>query len=315
MIQAQTTSKMDFGVLQRLKILCISETGWHDTTTLLADINNAGGKDINQYDIPWPPLGDLHAQNAAGSCALVEAEAMDGTVHRFLFDIGWGPEWMDRRLAEEGVDTLLERRQIEFLAISHEHFDHFWGIGSAIRHCPEIPVYVPQGFHPQGFELLRRVGHTGPVKTVAPDAPAVPFPGLAVVNFPMETLGRVNGENVLYARLAGKGLAMMTGCGHAGVLKLLDYARNSLEDGAHLYAVYGGLHISPFGEWDEKHEAVVQALGNYGIKRVGCNHCTGEKAVQRMIELGLPVVRGSARHGSKTPLYLGNGDVFELGGE
>ncbi|MGC1952999.1 MAG: MBL fold metallo-hydrolase [Gammaproteobacteria bacterium] len=315
MIQAQATSKMDFGVLQRLKILCISETGWHDTATLLADINNAGGKDINQYDIPWPPLGDLHAQNAAGSCALVEAEAMDGTVHRFLFDIGWGPAWMDRRLAEEGVDTLLERRQIEFLAISHEHFDHFWGIGSAIRHCPEIPVYVPQGFHPQGFELLRRVGHTGPVKTVAPDAPAVPFPGLAVVNFPMETLGRVNGENVLYARLAGKGLAMMTGCGHAGVLKLLDYARNSLEDGAHLYAVYGGLHISPFGEWDEKHEAVVQALGDYGIKRVGCNHCTGEKAVQRMIELGLPVVRGSARHGSKTPLYLGNGDIFELGGE
>jgi 7,8-dihydropterin-6-yl-methyl-4-(beta-D-ribofuranosyl)aminobenzene 5'-phosphate synthase len=150
---------------------------------------------------------------------------------------------------------------------------------------------------------------------VQPGSPAVPFPGLALVNFPMQTLGRVNGENVLYARLADKGLAMMTGCGHAGVLELLDYARNALKGGEQLYAVYGGLHTSPFGEWDEKHEEVVRALGGYGIKHFGCNHCTGEKAVRRMLELGLPVARGSARHGSKTDLYLGNGDVFELGGD
>ena len=306
-------SKLDFGVLKRLRILCISETGWHDTATLLADIKAAGGKDVDQYDIPWPPMGNLNPQNAAGSSALVEALTMDGVLHRFLFDVGWGLEWMDRRFAEEGVDQLLKRREIEFLVISHEHFDHFWGIGAAVRHQPEIPLYVPQGFHPQGFELLRQVGHTGPVNIVRPDSPAVPFPGLALINFPMETLGQVSGENVLYARLPGKGFTMMTGCGHSGVLELLDYARNALAGGEQIYAVYGGLHISPFGEWDEKHEAVVQALGNYRIRRFGCNHCTGEKAVRRMIELGLPVERGSARHGSKTDLYLGNGDTFELG--
>ena len=31
--------------------------------------------------------------------------------------------------------------------------------------------------------------------------------------------------------------------------------------------------------------------------------------------LVMPVVRGSARHGSKTDLFLGNGDVLELSAE
>ncbi len=69
MTQALGESKMDFGALKRLKILCISETGWHDTETLLADTKDAGGKAVNQCDIPRLAMGDLHSQNAAGSSA------------------------------------------------------------------------------------------------------------------------------------------------------------------------------------------------------------------------------------------------------
>lgn len=31
-----------------------------------------------------------------------------------------------------------------------------------------------------------------------------------------------------------------------------------------------------------------------------------------LVDAGLPVARGTARHGSRTDLFLGNGDVFEL---
>jgi 7,8-dihydropterin-6-yl-methyl-4-(beta-D-ribofuranosyl)aminobenzene 5'-phosphate synthase len=31
-----------------------------------------------------------------------------------------------------------------------------------------------------------------------------------------------------------------------------------------------------------------------------------------MIDMGLPVVRGTAQNGSKTDLFLGNGDTLEL---
>nr|VFJ88931.1 MAG: 7,8-dihydropterin-6-yl-methyl-4-(beta-D-ribofuranosyl)aminobenzene 5'-phosphate synthase [Candidatus Kentron sp. H]VFJ89783.1 MAG: 7,8-dihydropterin-6-yl-methyl-4-(beta-D-ribofuranosyl)aminobenzene 5'-phosphate synthase [Candidatus Kentron sp. H]VFJ97171.1 MAG: 7,8-dihydropterin-6-yl-methyl-4-(beta-D-ribofuranosyl)aminobenzene 5'-phosphate synthase [Candidatus Kentron sp. H] len=309
------TEPRAIGAVKRVRIRCISETGWFDTPTLLADLKSTG-QDLNtldQYDLRrWPPFGALHPENAGGSSALIEAEENDGTLRRCLFDSGWNPEWMDKRFAEEGVDKMLQRGEIEFLVISHEHFDHFWGIGSSVQHCPDIPIYVPEGFHQAGFDLIEQVGHTGPVHTVPPGMPIVPFPGLAITHFPMKTLGNVEGENVLYMNIMEKGLAMITGCGHGGVLQLLDYGKRAFRDADKIHAVYGGLHISPFGEWNETLEATVDTLSGYGIEHFGCNHCTGEKTVQRMIELGMPVTRGSARHGSRSDLYLGNGDVFEV---
>jgi 7,8-dihydropterin-6-yl-methyl-4-(beta-D-ribofuranosyl)aminobenzene 5'-phosphate synthase len=298
------------GTLKRLKILCISEIGWFDDATLIGDVKAAGGMGVSQYTLTWPPLGTLHPDNAAGAAALIEAEEADGTVHQLLFDTGWNPAWMDRRLAEEGIDQRLQRGEIEALIISHEHFDHFWGIGSTLKHCPSLPLYIPEGFHAEGLELIKKAGHTGPLTTVNPDQPLVLFPGFALVHFRMSTLLQVQGENVLYFNLAGKGLTLVTGCGHGGVLNLLEYGRATF--GESIHAVYGGLHISPFGEWDAEHERIIDRLSEYHIARLGCNHCTGVQAVRRMVDAGLPVVRGSARHGSKTDLFLGNGDVLEL---
>jgi len=308
-----TTQTLDIGILRRLRIRCISETGWFDTATVFGDIKNAGGADADQYTIPWPPFGALHADNAAGFSALLEAETTDGAVRCLLFDTGWNPAWMDRRFAEEGIDAMLRQGQIEALIISHEHFDHFWGIGSTLQHCPGLTIYVPEGFHPDGFDLIQRQGHTGTVITVPLDQPLVLFPGLALVNFPMRTLLQTQGENVLYAYLQDRGLAMVTGCGHGGVLNLLDYARRTFQGGERIHAIYGGLHIAPLEDWDESREQVINALRGYNIAKVACNHCTGRTAVEKMLEAGIPVLRGTARHGSQTNLFVGNGDVLELG--
>ncbi len=308
-----TPQTLDIGVLQRLKIRCISETGWFDTATVFGDIRDAGGAETDQYTIPWPPFGSLHSDNAAGFSALLEAEATDGTVRRLLFDTGWNPDWMDQRFAEEGIDQLLQQGQIEALVISHEHFDHFWGVGSTLKHCPGLTIYVPEGFHSSGFDLIRRQGHTGTVATVPVNQPLVLFPGLALVDFPMNTLLQVQGENVLYAHLRDRGIAMVTGCGHGGVLNLLDYARQTFTGGERIHAIYGGLHISPLEDWDEAREQVIHGLKGYGVAKIACNHCTGRTAVAKMLELGLPVMRGAAQHGSQTNLFIGNGDVLALG--
>jgi len=308
----QANTAVDMGTIKRLKILCVSETGWFDTDELLGDIKAAGGMNVSQYELTWPPFGTLHSENAAGSSALVEAEELDGTVHKLLFDTGWGPVWMDQRFAEEGIDMMLQRGEIEALVISHEHFDHFWGIGSTLRCCPDLTIYIPEGFQEAGFDFVRQQGHTGELIVVSPDEPILLFPGFAIANFPMDTLLQVHGENVLYFYLENKGIAMMTGCGHGGVLNLLDYARRTFKGGDKLHAVYGGLHISPFEDWGEEKDRIIQALGRYHIKHLGCNHCTGVRAVEKMIDAGLPVIRGTSQHGSKTDLFLGNGDVLEL---
>ena len=40
------------GALKHLKILCISEIGWFDNATLMADVQAAGGMSVNQYQLP-----------------------------------------------------------------------------------------------------------------------------------------------------------------------------------------------------------------------------------------------------------------------
>jgi 7,8-dihydropterin-6-yl-methyl-4-(beta-D-ribofuranosyl)aminobenzene 5'-phosphate synthase len=307
--------RITIGALERVRILCVSEVGWLDNATLLADIAAAGGMDTSQYRLPWPPLGELHADNAAGVSALIEARAADGAVHRVLFDAGWNPAWMERRFAEEGVDRLLASGAVDCLVISHEHFDHFWGIGAALGHCPSLTVYVPAGFHPEGLKLIARLGHTGALVTVPPQQPLVLFPGCVVVQFPVQTVLQARGENVLYLEIRGKGLAMVTGCGHGGVLTLLDYARRTFAGGERLHALYGGLHIAPFEGWSPDKDALIEALAAYNIQHIGCNHCTGAVAVDKMLAAGLPVLPGSARNGSRTDLFLGNGDVLELSAE
>jgi len=49
------------------------------------------------------------------------------------------------------------------------------------------------------------------------------------------------------------------------------------------------------------------------FQKIACNHCTGLAAVQRMIQLGYPVVRGTGHLGSKSDLYVGNGDEVIFG--
>ena len=305
-----TTQTWELGSLRRFAVHCITETGWQDTATVFADIQAAGGAHADQYAIPWPPFGNLHTDNAAGFAAVLEVESSAGAVQRLLFDTGWNPAWMEQRFIEEGIDELLRQGQIAALIISHEHFDHFWGIGATLKYAPDITIYVPEGFQQAGYDLIQAQGHRGAVITVAPGEPLLLMPGVALASFPMSTLLQVEGEIVLYAQLAGRGLVMVTGCGHSGVLNLLDYARRTFGE-ERIYAIYGGLHIAPLEDWDADKEQLVRALHSYHIEQVACNHCTGQVAVAKMLEAGIAVVGGNAAHGSQTQLFVGNGERLE----
>ncbi len=80
-----------------------------------------------------------------------------------------------------------------------------------------------------------------------------------------------------------------------------------------LYGVYGGLHISPFEDWDPKYDDLVISLGKYGFEKIGCNHCTGILCAKKFISAGYPIVKGTAQNRSKDKAYLGNGDKIGFG--
>lgn len=76
-----------------------------------------------------------------------------------------------------------------------------------------------------------------------------------------------------------KGLVLLLGCCHAGVVNTIGHAREQTGE-ERVYALIGGTHLgfcSP-----EQVEATVEALRAFGIRRIAAGHCTGFSASARL---------------------------------
>ncbi len=311
---AQTGGKEDIGLCKSVKITCISETSWFDGNLLMKNMKDAGGLQANQWAVDWDP------GNSGGYSSLIEMEGTDGSRHRFLLDTGWNNAFMDKAFEREGIGRMLKNGEIEFLYLTHEHFDHFFGIESTLRHDPRIRIIIPDTFYEEGHRLLEgaefagsgaknTVPHKGTLVRHGPAKIYKLYPGCASVTFDLPIPCRTMGEQSLYFNVRDKGMVCVTGCCHQNIIEFAEFAKKKLDGGENLYGLYGGLHIAPVGPLSPEGENTIREMGKYGFKKIACNHCTGVSAVQRMIELGYPVVRGSARHGSPSDMYLGNGDT------
>ncbi len=297
-------SKIDIGRVRSLSIKCLSEVSWHDNNRMRQDVRESGGLQADQFDVKWTP------GNAAGVSALIETIDGGGRPRKFLMDTGWDVEYMDGVFRREGVDGMLARGEIDFLYVTHEHVDHFWGLPAALKYRPDIKILIPTGFSEKSRELLRNSGHAGRVVELGPEAPHVLFPGCASATFDIPIFLKTHGEQAMYIHVEGRGLVTITGCCHPGVIALLEYARESFDGFTEFHGVYGGLHISPFEEWGPAQDELLDKLKSFRLQRLACNHCTGVLTVQKMLERGMPVVRGTGRQGSQSEYYLGNGDMI-----
>ena len=315
---AEKSGRYDLGQCKSVKITCVSELGWFDSGKLIGQIKAAGGPDTNQWVIPWDPA------NAAGSCSLVEIEALDGTRRKFLLDTGWDTAYMEKCFQREGIDKMLQSGEIEFLFISHEHLDHLWGLEAVLKYNPDIKILIPSTFYSEGMHFIRGaefmtpharngIPHTGELVQVEPGTISRLYDGCAVAAFDLPILLNVRGESSLYFNVKDKGIVCVAGCCHQSILTLSDFAKERIVGGEKMHGVYGGLHIAPFGPMNPDREHIVKGMAQYGFDRIACNHCTGLVAVQRMIDLGYPVVKGSGRNGSQSDLYVGNGDAVVFG--
>jgi 7,8-dihydropterin-6-yl-methyl-4-(beta-D-ribofuranosyl)aminobenzene 5'-phosphate synthase len=343
-----TRKLVDIGACKSIKVTNISETSWFDNATLVGDIKGAGGTLVNQYTYSWPPFGDgsglakgsyekgiakikhllpdkleeawavteknsVNPENAGGYACLIELEELGGKKHKYLLDTGWSYKWTEECFKREGIDKMLQNREIEALYISHEHFDHFWGLPVTLKYDPRIPIYVPDGFYEEGRAYLKDAGHKGEVTFVKKGLNKV-IPGFASFVFDLPIICRVYGEQSLYFNVKDQGLVSVTGCCHQSIIQFAETAFREIKyENDNLYGVYGGLHISPFEDWDPKYDDLVISLGKYGFEKIGCNHCTGIITAKKFIDTGYPVVQGTARFRTKDTAYLGNGDTISFG--
>jgi 7,8-dihydropterin-6-yl-methyl-4-(beta-D-ribofuranosyl)aminobenzene 5'-phosphate synthase len=295
--------KVDIGRVRSLSVKCLSEVAWHDNARMRQDVKESGGLQVDQFDVKWTP------ENAAGVSALIETVDGGGRSRKVLMDVGWDVTYMDGVFRREGIDGMLSRGEIDFLYITHEHVDHFWGLPAALKYRPDVKLLIPTGFSERSRELLSKSGHAGRVVELGPEAPHVLFPGCASVTFDIPIFLKTHGEQSLYFHVEGQGMVAVTGCCHPGVIGLLEYAEEEFEGFTEFHGVYGGLHIAPFEEWGPAQEELLDKLQSYRLQQLACNHCTGILTVQKMLERGMPVVRGTGSRGSKSEYYVGNGDT------
>ena len=317
-LEALAGGKYDIGQCKSVRIKCISELGWYDTEKLIGQMKTAGGPKTNQWIVPWDP------ENAAGSSTLIDVESLDGRHHLFLLDAGWHREYMDQCFKREGVDNMLKKGQIEALIISHEHLDHYWGLETTLKYNPEIKIFIPSTFYAEGQHFLRgaefitpsarnKIPHRGDLVQCKPGHINKLMDGFAAVTFDLPIIIRVRGEQSLYFNVKDKGIVCVTGCCHQGILTFADFAQKKIMGGDKMYGLYGGLHIAPFGPINPERAHLITGMEKYKFEKIACNHCTGLAAVEKMVELGYPVVNGTGRFGSASKLYVGAGDEVVFG--
>lgn len=262
-----------------------------------------------------------------GYAALVE---VDG--RRILFDTGNGPETVLSNARALNVDL----STVTDVVLSHNHADHTGGLLALRRELMRTNptalsrVHVARGIFwsrasrdpaREGNSMLALRGAfaaTG-ATFVEHDGPAELLPGVWFTGPVPRTHAERNWSGTGRARTpAGEvednvpedaslvfdtpdGLVLLTGCGHAGVVNTVEYARKLLR-AAPLHAVVGGLHL--FQASDSVLAWTGARLRAAGVRHLLAGHCTGIEATY--------LLRRAAGLDRRTAVVSATGSSFSL---
>ena len=245
----------------------------------------------------------LHAEH--GFSALVRFGRGEER-HTLLFDMGVSPDGMI-----ENMDRLeIDPREIEAIALSHGHMDHTGGIAGLVERLGRAAM--PFVLHPAAY-TQRRANPPGgsPMPLPPPSRSALEGAGFELVEardpsmlfadsllvtgevarttpyetgfpyFEREVGGRWEKEphllddQALVAHVRGKGLVVLSGCGHSGIVNIVRHAQ-ALTGVQQIHAILGGFHMSgPF--FEPIIGPTVEALRTFAPKVIVPGHCTGYK--------------------------------------
>jgi 7,8-dihydropterin-6-yl-methyl-4-(beta-D-ribofuranosyl)aminobenzene 5'-phosphate synthase len=245
-----------------------------------------------------------------GFSALVTVRSGD-TSTTLLFDTGASPDALAVNAGRLGIDV----GSLQGVVLSHGHFDHAGGFDglSRLRGRSGLPLTVhpavwtrrrlelPGGgardlptlsrgaLEREGFEVIERrepsllVGGTlitGEVDRVTEFERGMPPAHQAWDGHGWRHDPAVIDDQALVVNVRGRGLVVVTGCGHAGVVNIIRQAMR-LTGVSRLFAVIGGFHLSgPY--FEPVIEPTVAALTELAPELIVPAHCTGWRAQHRL---------------------------------
>jgi 7,8-dihydropterin-6-yl-methyl-4-(beta-D-ribofuranosyl)aminobenzene 5'-phosphate synthase len=244
-----------------------------------------------------------------GFSALVRIEKQ-GRQRTLLFDTGVSPNGMVENMRRLGIAPA----DVEVIVLSHGHWDHVTGMEGLVGELgrTKLPVMI----HPE-FWSRRRIHFPGlQAELPSTSRSALQEMGFAIIeerqpSFLLDGTVLITGEvdrttafetgfhgheafrdgqwradplilddQALVVSLGDRGLVILSGCGHAGIVNTVRYARK-LTGNAAVAAIIGGFHLSgPM--FEPMIEPTVDALAELDPSLLVPAHCTGWKAVHRI---------------------------------
>ncbi|HZZ48959.1 MAG TPA: MBL fold metallo-hydrolase [Pseudonocardia sp.] len=234
-----------------------------------------------------------------------------------LFDTGLSPDAMVTNADRLGVPL----SDIQAVVLSHGHFDHAGGLAGlrrklGARSMPmvvhpgawtrrrlaipgrephELPTLSKRALAGEGFEVIERrepsllvdgcVLITGEVDRVTEFERGMPPPHQAWTGSGWEHDPLVLDDQALIVHLRDRGLVILTGCGHAGVVNIVRHA-SRLTGVSGLHALVGGFHLSG-PAFEPIIGNTVTELAALSPALLAPGHCTGWRA-QHALAAALP---------------------------
>lgn len=265
--------------------------------------------DPSAFEAPLTVQGHTRAALQAhhGFAALVSVERQ-GQRRSVLFDTGGSADGVAHNMKVLGVPT----DEIEAIVFSHGHYDHTMGLHGLTgelggRNLPVVvhPDYwkrrrmVTAGSPPREMPQMSRLAMEGAgFRIVEETGPSLLLDGALMVTGQVErttdfehgmpgleawTEGNwtpdpmVLDDQSLVLHIEGKGIAVITGCGHAGAINIATYARR-LTGVAEIHMLIGGFHLG--GTVTESvRSQTVEALKDLAPRWIVPMHCTGWQAI------------------------------------
>jgi len=181
---------------------------------------------------------------------------------KLLFDTGDNGNILLSNMAKLNIDPI----DIDLVFLSHFHHDHTGGLKDFLKINSKVKVYFPQSFPAEIVEVINNSG--------AVPVPVSSFHELQTNIFSLGELGSAIPEQSLAIRTA-KGIVVITGCAHPGIINILEKAVISFPDEM-IYLAMGGFHLHKQNK--SEINSTINKIVKMEILNVAPSHCSGDTA-------------------------------------
>ncbi len=160
----------------------------------------------------------------------------------------------------------IDPREITSVVLSHIDGDHTGGLWSFLEENNNVTVYLPESFPERFKNEMKEAG----ARVVPVYKPTEIYKDV----YSSGEMGVSIKEQSLVLR-TGKGLIVVTGCAHPGIVAMVRHVKDWLKD--RIYLVLGGFHL--MGHSDDQVKRVIKELKKMGVEKIAPSHCTGQSAI------------------------------------